>query len=144
MGREDDRAAINQLAAQWQSGWLTGDADLLLSLYADDPVVLPQDQPVIIGKDAIRPMYEALFKEYDFKSDSSVTEIVADRDLGYVWSGYRLTAIPKAGGEPMKVAGKSIFIVKRGAGGAWKISRLMDNSDGPPKPESLPLAAQLQ
>lgn len=121
--------AIRQLASDWRAGWLAGDADLLLSLYTDDPVVMPQDQPVVVGKDAIRPIYEALFKEFDFKGEGAVKEVVASGDLGYFWSAYSLTAIPKTGGEPVNVTGKSIFIVKRGSGGAWKIARLMDNSD---------------
>ena len=125
----EDIEAIRQLAADWRSGWLAGDVDLLLSLYAADPVVMPQDQPVVVGKDAIRPLYEALFKEFDFKSEGTLKEVVVSGDLGYFWSAYTLTATPKAGGEPINATGKSIFIVKRGFGGAWKIARLMDNSD---------------
>lgn len=125
-----DIEAIRQLAADWRSGWLAGDADLLLSLYTDEPVLMPQDQPVVVGKDAIRPLYEAVLKEFDFKSEASVKEVVVSGDVGYFWSAYTLTATPKAGGEPINVTGKSIYIVKRGSGGAWKIARLMDNSDG--------------
>ena len=128
--QNEDVEAIKQLAADWRSGWLAGDADLLLSLYADEPVLMPQDQPVVVGKDAIRPLYEAVLKEFDFKSEATVKEVVVSGDMGYLWSAYTLTATPKAGGEPMYVAGKSIYIVKRGSGGAWKIARLMDNSDG--------------
>ena len=121
--------AIRQLAADWRAGWLAGDVDLLLSLYADDPVVMPQDQPVVVGKDAIRRLYEALFNDFDFKGEGTVKEVVVSGDLGYFLSAYTLTATPKAGGEPINAIGKSILIVKRGSGGAWKITRLMDNSD---------------
>ena len=134
--RDADINAIKQLAADWRSGWLAGDADLLLSLYADEPVVLPQDQPAVIGKDAIRSIYQSVLKEFDFKSEGSLMEVEASGDWGYFWSSYTLTATPKAGGKPIKSAGKSVFIVKRQPGGAWKIARLMDNSDGvPPDPD---------
>ncbi|MBN1853395.1 MAG: SgcJ/EcaC family oxidoreductase [Pirellulales bacterium] len=126
----EDIEAIKQLAETWRSGWLAGDADLLLSLYADQPVLMPQDQPAVVGKGAIRPLYEAVLKEFDFKSEGTVKEVVVSGDVGYFWSAYTLTATPKAGGEPMKVVGKSLFIVRREPGGAWKITRLMDNSDG--------------
>ena len=128
--QNEDIEAIKQLAETWRSGWLAADADLLLSLYADEPVLMPQDQPVVAGKGAIRPLYEAVLKEFDFRSEGSVKEVVVSGDMGYFWSAYTLTATPKAGGEPMKVTGKSLFIVKREPGGAWKIARLMDNSDG--------------
>ena len=128
--RDEDIQAITQLAADWRSGWLAGDADLLLSLYADDPVLLPQDQPAVFGKEAIRSLYLPVLKEYDFNSESRLMEIEASGDWGYIWSAYTLTATPKAGGKPMKSAGKSVFIVKRKPGGVWKIARLIDNSDG--------------
>lgn len=128
--REEDIQAITQLATDWRSGWLAGDADLLLSLYADDPVLLPQDQPAVFGKEAIRSLYLPVLKEYDFNSESRLMEVEASGDWGYIWSAYTLTATPKAGGKPMKSAGKSVFIVKRKPGGVWKIARLIDNSDG--------------
>ena len=128
--QNEDIEAIKQLAETWSHGWLAGDADLLLSLYADEPVVMPQDQPPVIGKGAIRPLYEAVLKEFDFQSDGTVKEVAVSGDLGYFWSAYTLTATPKAGGEAMKVTGKSLFIVRRNPEGAWKIARLMDNSDG--------------
>lgn len=132
----EDIEAIKQLAEKWRSGWLSGDADTLLSLYADEPVLMPQDQPVVIGKDAIRPLYEAVLKEVDFQSEWNIEEVVVSGDLGYFRSAYTLTATPKAGGEPMHVTGKSIYIVKRNSGGAWKIARLVDNTDGPTTSES--------
>ncbi len=134
----EDIEAIRRLAEVWRSGWLAGDADLLLSLYADDPVLMPQDQPVVVGKHAIRPLYEAVLKEFDFKSEGAVKEVVVSGDVGYFWSAYTLTATPKAGGEAMKVTGKSLFIVRREQDGAWKIARLMDNSDGAATDEDKP------
>jgi len=133
MTRQDkDIDAIKKLAADWRTGWLTGDTELLLSLYVDDPVVMPQDQPPVMGKDAIRSIYQAVLKEYAFSSEGKLMEVEASGDWGYFWSTYTLTATPKAGGEPIKSTGKSVFIVKRQPGGAWKIARLMDNSDGAP------------
>jgi len=133
MTRHDkDIDAIKKLAADWRTGWLTGDTELLLSLYVDDPVVMPQDQPPVMGKDAIRSIYQAVLKEYAFSSEGKLMEVEASGDWGYFWSTYTLTATPKVGGEPIKSTGKSVFIVKRQPGGAWKIARLMDNSDGAP------------
>ena len=135
--RTEDIHAIQQLAADWRSGWLSGDADSLLSLYGDEPVLMPQDQPAVIGKDAIRSLYRLVLKEYDFKSEGTLMEVEASGDWGYFWSTYTLTATPKSGGKPIKNAGKSVFIVKREPGGAWKIARLIDNSDGAPTDQDL-------
>ncbi len=129
--RNKDIQALKQIAADWRSGWLAGDADLLLSLWGPKPVVLPQEQPAAVGKRAIRRIYQSVLKEFDIKSKSKVVEVEASGDLGYIWSTYKLTATPKAGGKQIRSTGKSLFIVKRQPGGAWKITRLMDNSDGP-------------
>ncbi|OGS96667.1 MAG: hypothetical protein A3H31_07895 [Gallionellales bacterium RIFCSPLOWO2_02_FULL_57_47] len=130
--QSDDIEVIKQLAEDWRSGWLAGDAEALLSLYADDPVLMPSGQPAVFGKDAIRPLYQSVLKEYIFKSQTRLMDIEASGDLGYFWSTYKLTATPKAGGESFEEEGKSVFIVKRQHGGAWKISRLIDNSDRVP------------
>lgn len=130
-GKSEDIQAIQQLAADWRSGWLAGDAEALLSLYGDDPVILPQDHPALVGKDVIRPLYQSLLSEFQFSSDSKIIEIEATGDWGYLWSSYNLTARPKAGGDPIKSTGKTLFILHRQPGGTWKIMRLMDNSDGP-------------
>jgi len=125
----DDIDAIKHLAADWRSGWLAGDADALLSLYAEEPVLMPQGHPPIVGKDAIRSIYRAVLKEVVIKSKGALREVEASGDWGYFWSTYTLTAKPKAGGKPIKSKGKSVFIVKRDPRGAWKIARLIDNSD---------------
>ncbi len=127
--RNRDFIAIKQLAKDWRSAWIAGDARALLALFADDPVVLPQGQPAIVGKDALRPLYKAVFREVTIKSTSKVIEVEASGDMGYVWSTYNLTATPKSGGNSIRSKGKSLFIVKRQRRGAWKISRLIDNSD---------------
>jgi uncharacterized protein (TIGR02246 family) len=128
-GQNEDIRAIKQLAADWRSGWLAGDADALLSLYGEEPVLMPQGQPAITGKDPIRALYRSVLKDFAITSESTLREIEVSGDWAYFWSTYTLTATPKAGGEPITSSGKSLFIVRRAPGGAWKIARLMDNSD---------------
>ena len=127
-----DIASIKQLAEDWRSGWIAGDTEFVLSLYAEEPVLMPQGQPAISGKENIRPLYEAVMKEVEFESQSKVMDVEVSGDLGYFWCDYTLTARPKAGGETIEVAGKYMCIVKRQDDGSWKITRLMDNSDETP------------
>lgn len=135
MTQSEDSDAIRQLAEDWRSGWLAGDADALLALYADDPVLMPWGQPPVLGKDAIRPLYQSVFKEYAFNSETRVMEVEACGDLGYFWCTYKMMATPKTGGKALGEEGKAVFILRREHGN-WKIARLIDNSDQPPQPES--------
>lgn len=126
--RSADTEAIKQLAEDWRSGWLAGDAEALLALYAEKPVLMPWGQPAVFGKDAIRPLYQSVFKAYVIESETRVMDVEASGDLGYFWCTYKLRATPKGGGESLEEEGKSVFNVKR-EHGAWKIARLIDNSD---------------
>lgn len=130
MGRQEkDIDAIKRLFEDWNAGWVAGDTAALLSLYADDPALMPQNQPAMVGKAAIRLLYQSVFDEFNVKGEGRLMEIEISGDWGYFWSAYRLTATPKAGGEPIEDEGKSIFIVRRQNDNSWKIARLMDNSD---------------
>lgn len=125
----EDRAAIKRLAARWRAGWLAGDADALVSLYTERPVLMPQGRPAIFGKAAIRSLYRAVLDEMQIRSKGALREVEVSGDWGYFWSTYSLRATPKTGGNPIRSKGKSVFIVRRQRDGAWKIARLIDNSD---------------
>jgi len=128
--RRDDIAAIKQLATRWRAEWLAGNADALVSLYAGRPVLMPQGRPAVFGRPAIRSLYRAVLAEVHIESKGKLREVEAAGDWGYFWSTYSLRATPKGGGEPIRSKGKSVFIVRRQRDGAWKIARLIDNSDG--------------
>jgi uncharacterized protein (TIGR02246 family) len=127
--RRDDIAAIRRLAAVWRAGWLAGDADALVALYTRKPVLMPQGRPAIFGKAAIRSLYRAVLRAVRIESTGTLRDVEAAGDWGYFWSTYSLRATPKAGGKARQSKGKSVFIVRRQNDGAWKIARLIDNSD---------------
>ena len=127
--QSEDVAAIKKLAEDWRTGWDRSDTEALLSLYTDDPVLMPQGQPAVTGKNVIRTLYQSFFKEFTVKGEGKVVEVEVSGDLGYFWNSYTLTATPKAGGEQIKAQGKSVFIVRRQNDNSWKIARLIDNSD---------------
>lgn len=127
--QKKDIDAIKQLAGDWSAGWVAGDAAALLSLYVEDPVLMPQNQPAVYGKAAIRSLYQRVFEEFTVTAEGRLMEAEVAGDWGYFWSAYRLTATPKAGGETIEDEGKSIFIVRRQNDNSWKIARLIDNSD---------------
>jgi uncharacterized protein (TIGR02246 family) len=124
-----DIAAIKKLAKDWSTGWYRSDTEALLSLYTNDPILMPQGQPAVIGKKAIRSLYRSFFKTFTVKGKGRVVEVEVSGDLGYFWNNHMITAKPKAGGDQIKGEGKSVFIVKRQDDNSWKIARLIDNSD---------------
>ena len=135
----EDIAAINQLAEDWRAGWLTGDPETLLDLLSDEPVLIMSGEDPIIGKEAIRELYQYVFENYTFVSDENYTrttdveqmEVEVDGDLGYIWSKYTNTETPKVGGETTEDHGQSVIIVRRQHDGSWKIARLIINRSQP-------------
>lgn len=129
--RSQDLADIERVALEWQHGWLKADAEALMALFGDDPVLMPQGQPAVLGREAIGSMYRALFRAFEVQVGGEVLEVEVAGDLAYIWSTYSLKATPKARGEPLEDVGMSVFLLKRQEGG-WRIARLIANSDLPP------------
>ena len=135
----EDITAIKQLAEDWRVGWLTGGPETLLALLSDEPVLIMSSEDPIIGKEAIRTLYQYVFENYTFASDENYTrttdveemEVEVDGDLGYIWSRYTNTETPKAGGETLEDHGQSVSIVRRQHDGSWKFSRLIINRSQP-------------
>ena len=56
-------------------------------------------EPAIVGKEAIRTLYQYVFENYSFSSDENYTrmidveemEVEIDGDLGYIWSSRMAT-----------------------------------------------------
>ena len=128
----EDVAAITRLTEEWRDAWHAGDADALAAMYTDDPVLMPQNQPAVIGRETIRALYQSVFDEYTVEGSGDLQEVEVAGDWAFYRSTYTLTATPKAGGEPLADTGKSLFIVRRQPDGTWKIARLSANSDLPP------------
>lgn len=126
-----DVAAIKRLAEAWDAGWRTGDASALAALFTDDAVLMPQNQPAIIGRESIQSVYRAALDQFTVKGSGEVLEVEVAGDWAFYRSSYTLTAVPKAGGEPTKDSGKSVHILKRQRDNSWKIARLIANSDLP-------------
>ncbi len=143
----EDIAAVKQLAKDYADAWVKGDPELLLSCYADDAVVIMSLEEPIIGKEALRELYQHVFgaekaedegggmaamaeaigldpDDYIFTTEGDEGKTEVSGDLGYLWSTYASVATPKPGvdGEPIRDSGVSLLIVRRQVDGAWKVA----------------------
>lgn len=53
-----DREQIAQNVAAWQELGKTGDTEKILTYFADDVMIFPAGQPVLMGRDAVRKVVE--------------------------------------------------------------------------------------
>jgi len=132
---EADITAIRKIFDQYTSAWESEDLDLWISLWTDDAIEMVPGAPALIGKEQMLETWKPLFDKFDkftMKLPVYPKEIVVAGDWAFCRGTYIFAVTPKAGGETVERAGKSLTILKRQADGSWKIARECYNYDAPP------------
>jgi ketosteroid isomerase-like protein len=133
--RTADEAEIHQLLDSIAGSFKTGDMDKVLSIYADDVLVLGIDQPDVVGKEAWQKVLADQPKDVtiDVRMDTKELEIAGD--LAYERGSYTAEISSKATGALLQtVTNRHIHIFKRQPDGHWKAWRLMENATSPSRP----------
>ena len=125
-------AAIKELYNQATLACSTGDAELYLSIFTEDAVVLAPESAAVIGKAELRPIMEGLFGLFDLGLPYTVDEVGVPGDWAFVRSSFQYSMTPKEGGETTTNPGKQLDILKRQADGSWKIYLQCWNYGGTP------------
>jgi len=128
---EADIAAIKELYKNATIACSTGDAELYLSIFTEDTVVMPPDYPAAMGKEELRPMIEGLFGMFDLELPYTVEEVEVIGNRAFVRSSWLYSMTPKEGGETTTRPGKQFDSLKRQPDGSWKIYIQCYNYDGP-------------
>jgi uncharacterized protein (TIGR02246 family) len=112
---------------------LAGDASAVAAMYREDAVLMPNECPLLRGRDAI----EQFYREW-FKSPAKVTAFTFTHlespvvgETAYDVGTYRQTLALGTGGT-VNVSDKYSVILRR-SGGGLKIAYLIFNSDSPSK-----------
>ena len=132
----NDKAAVPAILALEQDVFdaqNAGDFEGWLSFFTDDVLIMPPNEPVLRGKAAVRAHNLPLFQEFDLHEETDEREVEVAGNWGYIRAHWKWTLTPKNGDEAITDIGSSIWIVRRQAGGNWKISRGIYNSDVPRK-----------
>ena len=135
-----DNAAKEALVAANErllDAYLTRDIDGWLAGFADDVLVMPPGEGMVVGLDALREasqiMFDAMEKgETEYKGET--LEIVVVGDWAYTRDGYEARHWPLDAGQPIIDRGRSLTIWKRQPDGAWLVSRHIANR--PPRSPS--------
>lgn len=126
-----DPAPVNAVRDQYASMYNSGDVSGLGALYTDDAVVMNNNQPAAIGKEAILQRAQGMIEQFDVNISITPGDTQMMADLAYEYGTFSLTLTPKAGGDPMQNEGNYLVILKRGADGSWRLHREIGNSNQP-------------
>lgn len=117
------RAALERVVDAYVKANLDGDTEALVALYADDALLLPPDEGLVEGREAI-----AAFWAEGIEAGLALTPIrvEAEGSTGLVVGRY---TVPAQGEAPAD-SGKCVLMLKR-IDGAWRITADIWNSSSP-------------
>ena len=117
----DEGAALMQVSRDWAKAAESRDVERVLSYWADDAIVMPADQPALVGKEAIRGMVQSGFTDSTFSITWEPERAVISQsgDIGYLVEHNRMT-FRDPSGRKRTTFGKGVTIWKKDAGGNWK------------------------
>jgi uncharacterized protein (TIGR02246 family) len=121
MTREAHVAAVN-----------SGDVDAWAAAFANDSVQMPPNAPANVGRDNIQAWSGAFLGAFRAEFSLAPEEVqIAGADWAFERGTYKITLIPKAGGEPIQDAGKYITVYQRQSDDSWAMARDIWNSSNP-------------
>src|SRR4051812_40362570 len=116
----DDERAIRELVATWMTASQAGDIDTVLGLMTDDVVfMVPGREP--FGKE----VFAATSRDMTgvrMEGTSDIQELVVLGDTAYLRNHIAITITPAAG-IPMRRAGYTLTILRKGRDGRWRLAR---------------------
>jgi uncharacterized protein (TIGR02246 family) len=126
---DEDIAANKALTAAYVQGINSKDWAAVTVLYTEDAILMPPNQPLVQGREAILVWAEAFPPLTEF--DLTLVEIDGYGDLAYVRGMGTMTMTPESAPEPIKDTVKYIEIRRKQDDGSWLIAIDIMNSDLP-------------
>jgi ketosteroid isomerase-like protein len=118
-------AAVKRIVAADNAG----DLDMLLDCYTEDAILMPPNEGVVQGREAIKPRYQHLFADFKLEIAGTSVESWSCGDR-YVDRGItRGRLVPRNGQPPKELDDKYVMILRRDGDGAWRVERLMWSSN---------------
>ena len=118
-----DQQAIRQLIATWLRATADGDVEQVLSLMSPDVVFLVAGQAPMRGRDAFGASLRALLRTHRIESASEVEEVDVAGDIAYCRTHLSVTVHARDGGAPVRRAGNTLSILRKGGDGRWLLTR---------------------
>ena len=119
---EGNREALLRVDREWAAAAAEGkNVGRIVSFWSDDATVYPAGASLVQGKAAIRAFVQQSLAipgfHISWRSDQA--SVSADGTMGYTMGTNALT-VPGPDGKLMTVAGRSVAVWRRLAGGEWK------------------------
>ena len=135
---EAERSSLISADQAWYEAYSASDdpADAFIARVLDDATLLPPDNPLARGKEAIRAVIAGLEAMPGFSVTwrAEVADVGSGGDLGFTRGSYQMRMESPEG--PITIDGKYLTIWKRQPDGTWMVAADMFNANGPPTSQS--------
>jgi uncharacterized protein (TIGR02246 family) len=125
---QDIRDAVTVAIRAFEAAIKSGDAAAIAALYSKDATLLPPDNPMMKGADAIEGFWQSAMNMGIKDGKLETLEIEARDDLAYEMGRFELTVQPE-NGESATLKGKYVVVWKV-EGGNWRMHVDIWNTNG--------------
>jgi len=126
------RESIDKNHQAWLDAMKANDAEALGRLVTEDAVLMPPNQPPIVGRAAVIDWFAGVVKEARTTGIGILErEVIVAGDWGIERGSFAWTVAPTAGGSPIEDRGNFLAIHQRQIDGTWKVTRNIWNSTIP-------------
>ncbi|HKF70340.1 MAG TPA: SgcJ/EcaC family oxidoreductase [Stellaceae bacterium] len=116
----EDERAIREMIDTWLAASKAGDLDTVLGLMTEDVIfMVPGQKP--FGKEAFAAMSRGM-QNVRMDGRSDIQEIQVLDDWAYI-RNYTEIVVTPPGGAPMRRAGYTLSILRKGFDGRWRLAR---------------------
>jgi len=116
-------ASAHQAHEAYVTAINSNNLDSLFGMLTDDVVFLSANEPVMVGKTAVRPWLEGYLKAFKTHWDKPVQEFVLNGDWAFERYSYRSTDTPLTGGAVVEDTGWGLVIYHHDPDGKWRVAR---------------------
>ena len=119
---EGNKEALLRVDREWAAAAAEGkNVGRIVSFWSDDATVYPAGASLVQGKAAIRAFVQQslVIPGFQISWRSDQASVSADGTMGYT-TGTNALTVPGPDGKLMTIAGRSVAVWRRLAGGEWK------------------------
>ena len=134
---EAEKTALMQTSRDWAASVAGGNVDSMLSYWSDDAMVLPPDQPAVVGKEAIRGFISGMLAIPGFAItwEPEQATISPSGDMAYLIERNSASFTDSTGTRVTQL-GRAVTIWRKNADGQWKC--VVDTWNNVPSHPALP------
>jgi len=131
--QQSDIAAVRAFVDSVGETFNSGSLDAFMQVFTEDAIQFNQGFADVVGKPAIRKLYEEALATNDIKVAFHTQEVTVSGDLAYEGGTYDILIRPRSDPKaaPLTVTNRHVHVLKRQADGSWKTWRMMTNNTLP-------------